>query len=364
MNLYLFISQAFYNFFLYFQSQFLTRLCLILFYIRCDGLNYINDANVRFRKLLSKNTNNLSAWLNETVKQQQMATKIRTTSIDAMNTDSLDLVKMKRSSMDILCRLIAITNQYQNTDHFIQMLESNTKQAAMVDILNDMKRLNESIVACQDDFETLKLIYIKCLAKKFNLDVESESESEEQLKTIPAASELQEPKHEQSAIKDDSSQEYFALRNIKNGEDSDTEDSNIESDNKRNRREWCDELDNIDMKVTRSFFAPVLKQLKTKIVPIKDEMKEREMKFLLSKGVDRQRILELHETEEDLLLYKRQNDRDENSGSESDSYDENKIKRQQHRYDEQRTFLEQKQPIRFMMPLANLPPCGSEEVLE
>lgn len=331
----------------------------------------MNDGSIRLRKNLRTNIEQL----NENVCQQKRPSdanwqeKQRIKSGDTIV--STDIVKIKRSSMDVLCRLIAIVNRYQSTDDQIQVLNESTNKQQLMNILNEMKRVNESLSACQADFETLKLIYTKCLIKTNDLPnaVEPNTTATEPPpsnddKNMPSG--LNEKNH-----LEEESGEYFAMRDIKNEEDTDSD----ADDNPTNRpsTKWYDELDNIDVKVTRSFFAPVLKQLKTKIDPIKEEMREREMKFLLSKGVDREKILE----------FDKNNDRDDTSaeersmGSDSESDDNDgsasgeihnksktKSKYQANRYDEMRTFLEQKQQIQFL-PLGNLPPlAGAEDVLE
>lgn len=332
---------------------------MIIFYVRDYGLRYLSNENIRLRTNLRTNIERLSVWLDESL--QKIGTKNRSDAsrLESNNSDDvdvLDLVKMKRSSMDILCRLIAITNQYQSTDQRIQSLHMNMNKEKMLDISVEMNRVKESIVACQDDIETLKLIYNKCLAKKFQLLLDQESDQQKTV-AIPAVDESKLVKEEENPVEEDD-KEYFAMRDMKNDEDSDSDGENEKS----KRAKWSDELENIDIKVTRSFFAPVLKQLKTKIDPIKEEMKEREMKFLMSKGIDREKIIEFNRNEE---AEDQNMDSDADSGSGSDNEPiKLKSKQRPNRYDEMRAYLEQKQPIGFM-PLGDLPPpSGSEEVLE
>lgn len=328
--------------------------------MRESGLSYLNKENVRLRTNLRTNIEALNIWLDESLQKMSAINRTDANRVDSCNSDDsdvLDVVKMKRSSMDILSRLIAITNQYQCTDQRIQTLQMNMNKEKMLEISNEMNRVKKSIVACQDDFETLKLMYNKCLAKKFQLLIDQEID---QQKPIAISAAADDPKLVADEIKstEEENKEYFAMRDIKNDGDSNSDDEN----DKTKRSKWTDELENIDMKVTRSFFAPVLKQLKTKIDPIKVEMKEREMKFLMSKGIERDKIIEfdknLDETQHNI-------DSDTDSGSSSDDLPNNsKPKIRPNRYDEMRAFLEQKQPIRFM-PFGDLPPpSGTEEVLE
>lgn len=268
--------------------------------------------------------------------------------------------------MDVLCRLIAIINQYQSTDDQIQILTENTNKQQLMDILNEMNRVNESLCACQEDFKTLKLIYTKCLMKKIDLPIEVEQNPTKN-ESVPSNDEL----NTQSGLSDknhleEENREYFAMRDMKNEAESDSDDDDNQN-GRSTKCKWYDELDNIDVKVARSFFAPVLKQLKTKIDPIKEEMKEREMKYLLSKGIDREKIIEFDKNDE--APDQEHNNGGSDSESEGDSESEDihiksKAKHQANRYNEMRAFLEQKQQIQFL-PLGNLPPLsGSEDVIE
>lgn len=358
--------QAFYNIFLYFQSQFLTRLCLIVCYVQQSGLSYLNKESVQLQTNLRTHTKQLGIWLNENVRPKKKPDENwqrKHAKSDAVV--STDIVKIKRSSMDVLCRLIAIVNQYQNTDDQIQLLNEHTNKQHLMEILNEMQRVNESLCACQEDFETLKLIYTKCLTKTNDLpiDVEQNQIQNESASTVDDLKPPLDPNDKNPNL-DDENREYFAMRDIKNDEDSDSDDENQNA--RSTKIKWYDELDNIDVKVTRSFFAPVLKQLKTKIDPIKEEMKEREMKYLLSKGIDREKIIEFDKNVDTPDQGSHTSDSD---GSDSDSQngDHNKAKTKQptNRYNEMRAFLEQKQQIQFLPLGCNLPPLsGSEDVIE
>lgn len=345
----------------------MTRLCLIVCYDQQRGLKYINEESIRLRENLRLNVENLGIWLNESMRQKKRPDanwQERRAKNDAIV--STDVLKMRRSSTDVLCRLIAIVNQYQNTDERLQMLDINTSKQQLVNILNEMNRVNESLCACQRDFETLKLIYTKCLMKKLEITAKVDPTAPQKTsESVP--SNIDEPHKSFSSNErnhlEEECKEYFAMRDSKNEEDSDEGDHENENEGKL---KWYNELDDIDMKVTRSFFAPVLKQLKTKIDPIKEEMRERELKYLMSKGIDREKIMKFDKNDN-------ASDEEHNNGSDSGSEEDSasndfciktNTKHKINRYDEMRAFLEQKQQIKFL-PMGNLPPLsGSEDVLE
>lgn len=336
---------------------------MMLLYAQEDSLKYLNDANIQFQKNLSIHIEKLSVWLSELVRPttaQSNQTMIDTSKMDLNRSEDMDLLKIKRSSMDILCRLIAATNRFQNTEQNIQCTDCNSlNKSKMLELLDEMNRTKESLDACQDDFKTLQMIYYKYVVQKFEIPIEIaknvDDHSKEKVNLAEGADENVEPNVEEE------NKEYFGMHDTNHDDDLDSIDES--ADEKNSRIDWQNELDNIDMKVTRSFFAPVLKQLKTKIDPIKTEMREREIKFLMSKGIDREKIIEFDENEE--TPGQLSNSSDTDSSDSADIHNRRrKTKPRPDRYNEMRSFLEQKQPIRFM-PLTNLPPpSGSEDVLE
>lgn len=342
---------------MYFQSQYLTRLSLIIYYERDYGLKYINTDMIHLRKKITKIIDKLN--INDSL--QQLSSKSTSnlnrykSNNEEYSSDSTDVIKMKRSSVDILCRLSAITNQYQNTDLRIQSLGMNINEENLVDISSEMARVHDSICACRNDFDTLQIIYNKYIVKKLHLQIKT---TDDQQTAVELPSTYETTSVNKNSHIEDESKEYFAMRDMND------KDSDSELENKRiERTKWTDDLENIDVKVTRSFFAPVLKQLKTKIDPIKMEMKEREMKFLMSKGVDRDQIVAFDDDVEDEdQIY----DTSSDSGSDSDKFSIKKKKMQrQNRYDDMRSLLQQKEQIGFVPPVGTLPkpPC-SEDILE
>lgn len=342
----------FYNIFLYFQSQYLTRLSLIIFYVRDYGLKYINTDMINLREQLCKNIDKLN--INDSL--LQLSSKSRSNvnrhkiNDEEHSVDSTDVIKVKRSSMDILCRLSAITNQYENTDQRIQSLGIDINEEELLDIHSEMKRVYESISSCQNDINTLHLIYGKYIVMKVHSQIKATDDQQNAVELPTTYETISINKNERV---EDESTEYFAMRDIMN----DNSDSEVENE-KLERTKWTDDLENIDLKMTRSFFAPVLKQLKTKIDPIKMEMKEREMKFLMSKGIDRDQIMAFDDNGED-------EDQNYNTSSDSGSVsNERELVQRRNRFVEMRCLLQQKDQIGFL-PLGTLPkPSCSEDILE
>lgn len=257
--------------------------------------------------------------------------------------------------MDICSRLLATLNRYEQFDEQIQTLQPKSMESEerMRALLNEMSQIKESMCSCHDDHQRLLLVFNKLLVQLHNIPMVNDAKdlTENGVKaddcTIDTTNERNADEVEEE------SKEYFALKDVKDvGSDG-------EQPKPHTRQNVESELESYDMQVTRSFYAPVLKQLKSKIDPINADMREREMKFLLAKGIDREKILNFdsdvsHESEL--------------SDASSDVSDvvvrRQKRKSHQDRYEGSRTMLENKQQFCFL-PLANLPAnLPSEDILE
>lgn len=351
--------QDFFNIFLYFQSQLLIRLCLVVVYQSDEAYIYlrqrVHSLHSSFQLQIAGLTESLSfsdgqALLRDKLKALKAVDK--STAID-----SLALTKVKRGSLDLTCRLIAMTNEYRDTDDRIQSItgDHRLKKDVFMDIAHRMIQIEQSLVTCQEDYQRLKLTYDKFLFTTFRIKPERK----------PVAAIDHEPSDEISsdvvvvANKDqnnDVNSDYFALRDSDEvlSESEEAGDSVVSA---RKRENFDDELEKLDLKLSRTYFAPVLKQLKTKINPINDAMKERELKFLMAKGIDRERI----------VSPTAMGDRASVVDSDSDSDVSIVMPRSKARnnYDEMRTFLQQKQQFAMIPP--TLPPThapGDEELLE
>lgn len=337
----------FYNIFLYFQSQYFLRFYLILHFDQENGLKYLNNENICFRKNIEAHTEKLVSWLYANIHQKYEQRKIDHYRLEGSNMSNLDLSKMKRFSIDLLCRLIAITNKYQSIDEMIHShkVDTHLNKDDMLKISMELNSMKDSMNACQEDLEALKLINNKCFVQMLQKPIGSSNvlskNDDEHLSSIPNQSD-----ESYKCITEEESHEYFGINTCE-----DTEDENTEG--KYNVCSLQDDLFNIDNKVTRLCFAPVLKQLKSKIDPIKTEMKERELKYLISKGIDRNKIIEFDE-----------NEALEPNSDPMKALTKFQTKLSKDRYDETRKLLQQKQQMMFMS-INDLPSQSSlEDILE
>lgn len=275
--------------------------------------------------------------------------------------DSLALTKVKRGSLDLMCRLAAMTNAYRDTDDRIQLLtkDHRLKKDAFMDIANRMIQIEKSLVTCQEDYRRLKLTYDKFLFTTFRIKPERKAvvtvneESSDSISSDPIVS------ANKNEDEEEENSDFFALRDSAEVI-SESEDEGDDAIGVKKRGNFDDELEQLDLKLSRTYFAPVLKQLKTKINPLADAMKERELKFLMAKGVDRSRIVTSAEAS---------TKGDAPSIADNDSDSDVPIvmpcSKPRNNYDEMRTFLQQKQQFAMIPP--TLPPThapADEDVLE
>lgn len=118
----------------------------------------------------------------------------------------------------------------------------------------------------------------------------------------------------------------------------------------------------INSKLAKKYFKPVLFQLKERIEVIGEDMKEREKKILKAKGIEIEEEVEPAGIQPDF-------DEDEgDSGSDDERERKRKLKRNRRKFDDNREFLETKQPMNLFGSTGGFPlpkgPALNEDVLE
>lgn len=257
--------------------------------------------------------------------------------------------------MDICSRLLATLNRYDQIDGEIQLLQAEALESKeeMLAYLCHMKQIKESLSSSHDDYQRLILLFNKLLAQKHNLPAIENTAHDDTEQCEDADDNVDKAVDRNTDHEtDDANEEFFALKHMQDV------DSDDEQTTKQIRKHQDDEFESYDVQVARSFYAPVLKQLKNKIDPIKADMREREMKFLLAKGIDREKILNFDSDNSD----------DSNASDASGSSDVAQPKKRtnnQDRYAGMRALLENKQQFGFL-PVTNLPTNfqTSEDILE
>lgn len=120
-----------------------------------------------------------------------------------------------------------------------------------------------------------------------------------------------------------------------------------------------DSTEEINLKLVKRYFKPVLEQLKERIEVIGEDMKEREKKVLKAKGI---------ELEEEDQSPKIPSDAEKGEGSDDERERKRKLKRSRQKFSENREFLEAKQPMNLFGSAGGFPlpkgPAMDEDVLE
>lgn len=346
----------------------MIRLCLVIVYRSDDAYTYLRQKVHILRSSLQLEIDQLTELVILSGDQTLLRDKLEALkAIEKPNAnDSLALTKVKRGSLDLMCRLIAMTNEYRDTDDRIQTISGDhrLKKDVFMDIAHRMIQIEQSLIMCQEDYRRLKLTYDKFLfttfrikpERKIMVTIENESSSD---KSISSDGNIVANKKHIEIQNMEENNDYFALRDsdeLISDNENDTDDLRLVND-ARNHGNVDDEIQQLDVKLSRTYFAPVLKQLKTKINPINDAMKERELKFLMAKGFNRDRIVGTATQGDDAMVV--------DSDSDSDVSIVMPRQKSRNNYDEMRTFLEQKQQFTILpstFPAMHAP--ADEEILE
>lgn len=269
---------------------------------------------------------------------------------------SVPLNNVKTESLEITSRLAAVATECSQMDGAIQtitdkMILNQTNPKELENIFNTARLIEQSLGVCLGDVQRLVLSCNKILLissqilpiEELKTDAGHESHIENNNVKVQFA---------EDTLEDNS--DYFAFRYP---DDDETTSDEADSQEETESYDLNDEIEIIDRKIVKKRFAPVLQQLKEKIHPINDAMKERERKYLTSMGMD------LHILDADDLnsaLAQDRNDTDDSDDSEMEARIKSRSK-----YDEMRSFLEEKQQINFLpnlpLPQINL---GDEDILE
>lgn len=338
----------------------MLRLCLLILFKKDCAFVYMQKNLPVLQKSIEKHIKRLTDPLNILNTGKLLRDKLELLKQDDQkaNNHSIGLARIKRGSLDIMCRLIALTNEYRLADNSIQSFDDDflRRKEILFNVGERLCQIDQSITACQDDFRRLILTYNKFLFTSFPIEYEHKINLPLDVNT--ENTEIEDENHMQriEENQDENTSDYFALRD--SDEDLSSSDDN-ENDKNYGRKKYAnyeDELDNLDLKISRTYFAPVLKQLKTKINPIKDSMKERELKFLMAKGVNCSKIMNSEPIATKVNTI----------GSDSDSDVSIVMPRLKSKpnFDEMRSYLQQKQQFSLIPTALPAPSLGDEDILE
>lgn len=237
---------------------------------------------------------------------------------------------LKTFSFNFTSKICAVANECKNLDEILQDIKIENNKKELHKIVENFQSVEDALQNCQEEFQRIFITYHKLL-QDLEIPIKIETVKETVEKDNENLNEIQINLIEPEVKLDD---DFFAL----DGSD------DFENSNK------IDDILNVDTRITKTYFKPVLQQLKERIDPISKSMKEKERKVLKAKGF---------ETDLDEEV------RNINYGSDEDdsSEDEMPKKRQTKKYDDVRSFLESKEQFSLWGGLPNKS-FVEEEILE
>ncbi|GAB0095149.1 hypothetical protein DMENIID0001_105020 [Sergentomyia squamirostris] len=343
--------KEFFNIFLYIQSQFLLKISLII----CSGDDGFSACEkditivcTTIRRELKENSENLDYFLQPTSME---TTRFSTDASRESSGHIQQFVGMKSTSGTIVTKLLTLVTRLRLFDGDLQAISGKDEVLVRKELLKmreSFEDLQESFTCINLEFENLHLIYNKILnlpenAKNLKIsEKECDEKVDEKIEDLSA-----------NPARD----EFFHL-----------DTSNMAEWEKREDFNLADyEYDRVNQKLIKSTFKPVLVQLRKRIHPLHDAMKERERKFMESQGKnlpedadDSTDSLNDEEDPTDSL--------DERSSTGSLSDDDlmsfRKRRPRPQKYEENREFLQEKHQIGLF---STLPPPKNilpEDILE
>lgn len=326
--------KEFLNLFLFVQSQYLMRLGLIIATGNVDS-DFIKYNTRNLSPLIDEQTSNclynfdLIMFVASPDKESHSFKKL-----DKNREVPLDLLRAKSYSMTFVPKLLAVTHECVRLDSVLNNIINNydktdKEQDELHDLVPVMNQIDSELLMCQDEYQRFFITFQKFL----NLTPDEKvPEDDEKLPEVEKSQEKFE--HDYRKVGETAfgyHDDFFALDGFEN-------DALASDEPTANKGDLDQDDDQINRKIVKKTFKPVLKQLKTKIEPLATEMKEREKKVLTAKGVEVENLDETRHSERDSC----------SEGSFSDSDDEEMQKKRMakkstQKYSEMRDFLEQKQ---------------------
>lgn len=259
---------------------------------------------------------------------------------------SKELVNIRSSTVDFTLKVSSLVMDLKDYQELLIKLTNNyqsSNKSEMEGVMNYLEELGSKLSDCFDEHDRM-LILMKKYLNKDSEDAKIVVKAEIEEKPLKIADENPEQ-----------SDDFFYV-------DPDKENfGDVDKDEKKSSSaENLDEED-LQVKLTKKCFKPVLAQLKERIVTIDADMKEREKKVLKEKGIE---ITEESGIKLDLDKY----DSDADSDADLDWKRQQKFDRNRQKYDQNREFLQAKGPINLLspgkFPITNNFISLQEEILE
>ncbi|XP_070503541.1 uncharacterized protein dind [Chironomus tepperi] len=332
--------------FAYVQSHLLLRIGFIFATNLEEGKFIIKKKLCDITSKIKHQTSLLPSFLLLQKEESDLQNNIQKLVDNEMNKAiSKELINIRSSTVDFTLKVLSLVLNLKDYQELLIQLTNNyqnSNKAEMDDVMKYLEALGSKLSDCSDE-QNRMLILMK---KYLNKDIE-----EAKINSM----EIEKAENEEKPLK-------IAEENPKQSDDFfyvDPDKENFGEDIEKKASVSADDLDEEDLqvKITKKCFKPVLAQLKERIVTIDADMKEREKKVLKEKGIE---ITEDPENKLDLDDY--------DSDIDLDWKRQQKFDRNRQKYDKNREFLQAKGPINLLSP-GKFPVMNSfislqEEILE
>lgn len=327
------------------QSQFLLRLALTV--SQKPSIGKINIDLVKLacqiKQLVfeeEEHFKNLTLELNK--KKQLEISQLHATK--SMQNKSGPAAVLQESSLKLSGCMVAVAAECTQLDIALQRLtisesNQNDNSQSIIEVANSMRSIESTLSVCFDDFQRLMLVYNKFLSSKLQ-DKKVTDDGQNQLEDDNA---------------DDTAESILRVEisnDAKNCDDfyaymyDDKEQQAVSNDNNstKNSRQQDLEILNFEKRVTKGKFKPVLKQLKDRIDPIRQEMYEKERKILAAKGINVDDLFNQADSMQENGLHQSSNSSDSEGSADEIQRIQNSAKDIDN-FAKMRNFLAQKQAI-------------------
>ena len=340
------LLKSMFNLFAYVQSHLLLRIGFIFATNLQDGKFIIKKKLCDITSKIKHQTMLLPSFLLLQKEESDLQNNIQKLVDTEMNKAiSKELVHIRSSTVDFTLKVLSLVLNLKDYQEMLIQLTNNyqnSNKAEMDDLMKFLEALGSNLSDCSDEQNRMLILMKKYLNK-----------DTEEVKIVVKKIENEEKPLKIADENPEQNDDFFYVDPDKENFGENIEDEKKESDVSAGDLEEED----MQVKITKKCFKPVLAQLKERIVTIDADMKEREKKVLKEKGIE---INEEPESKLDLADY--------DSDIDSDWKRQQKFDRSRQKYDQNREFLQAKGPINLLSP-GKFPVMNSfislqEEILE
>lgn len=270
-------AKLFYNIFAYVQSHYLMRFGLVAAYYPIANVIFFEFPKTR--KLLNLQLADHNSIFEKLTKLSTNKT-ILEKHHQALPIVSDDVTRLKNNCLNFSSKIMIFANDCRNFDTEFQNLfnrgdkitNSKNERDNFLDILPRLQAIENNFTTCHEEFERFHLSFNKFLNDKYNIPVKIEVNSPNYNKNT-----VEENHSDTLNVVDETTKEvlhddFFLV-------------SGGAGDEPNDQTDYKENIINVNNRLVKSYFRPVLNQLKAKIDPINEQMKIKEKEILAAKGI-------------------------------------------------------------------------------